>query len=339
MAHEITEYDQMLSVRAMPWHGLGHILTDHPTRSEAQALVHPWEPVTTQMFKRVPMITPDGELRDEYVPVDGSVVVERSDDGRTLGVVNESYGLVTNGELWDVVEAVGKIGTDTRIETAGSLRGGQDVWVLLRMDEPIMVPGDPNGGTVAFLAFQNNHIGLGAFRAQAVNTRIVCANTSSAADTEAHASGYDFTFRHTSKVSTRIEEAKAAVSMWREGIQGWRQVMDHLIGVNVTAEQREEFVQRFQPMPANHLVTDRVRANVEEARGQLREIFNSPTQEGISLTAYGLFQAGIEWVQHERRVRGKDDRARMESYFRRNMLDTSGLRRATLNLVREVALA
>ena len=135
MAHEITEYDEMLSVRAMPWHGLGHVLTDHPTRIEAQSLVHPWEPVTTPMFKRVPSITPEGELRDEFVQVDGSVAVERSDNGHTLGVVNESYGLVTNDEMWDVVEAVGKIGTDTRIETAGSLRGGQDVWVLLRMDE------------------------------------------------------------------------------------------------------------------------------------------------------------------------------------------------------------
>lgn len=101
--------------------------------------------------------------------------------------------------------------------------------------------------------------------------------------------GLGFTFRHTSKVSARIEEAKATVSMWREGVREWQQVRDHLIGVNVTVEQREEFVQRFQPMPADHLITDRVRANVEEARGQLRGIFNSQTQEGISLTAYGLF--------------------------------------------------
>lgn len=323
----------MFSVREMPWHGLGQVLVDNPTREEAQKIATPWEPIETKVYKKEPMVI-NGELSERFVEIEGSKGIERSDNGYTLGVVNDTFGLITNQEMWDVVEATGE-----PIETGGSLEGGKKVWALVRFAEPLMVKGDPNGGTVAFLAFQNGHTGASAFRAQAINTRIVCANTSAAADVESKRNGYEFKFRHTASVGSRIEEAKAAVEMWREGVTVWQNVMEHLVTVKVTQEQRELFVERFQPMPAAHLITDRVRGNVEQARGELRSILAGPTSEGIDLTAYGLFQAGIEWSQHYRGTKGADDTQRMESYFKRNMLTNDGLRSATLKLAQEVAVS
>jgi phage/plasmid-like protein (TIGR03299 family) len=334
MGHEITSTDNMFSVREMPWHGLGDVLMEHPTREEAQAIATPWEPIETAVFKKVPVVTASGELKEEFVEIEGSKGIERSDNGHTLGVVNDSFGIITNTEMWDVVEATGE-----PIETGGSLEGGKKVWALVRFEEPIMVKGDPNGATVAFLAFQNGHTGASAFRAQAINTRIVCANTSAAADAESKKNGYEFKFRHTASVKSRIDEAKAAVEMWREGVTVWQNAMEELVKVTVTPEQQELFVQQFQPMPPAHRITDRVANNVEEARSQLRGILAGPTSEGISLTAYGLFQAGVEWSQHYRGTKGADERSRMESYFKRNMLTDDGLRSATLKLAREVALA
>lgn len=334
MGHEITSTDNMFSVREMPWHGLGDVLMDHPTREEAQAIATPWEPIETAVFKKVPVVTAEGELKEEFVEIDGSKGIERSDNGHTLGVVNDSFGIITNTEMWDVVEATGE-----PIETGGSLDGGKKVWALVRFEEPIMIKGDPNGATVAFLAFQNGHTGASAFRAQAINTRIVCANTSAAADAESKRNGFEFKFRHTASVKSRIDEAKAAVEMWREGVTVWQNAMEELVKVTVTPEQQEIFVQQFQPMPPEHRITDRVRNNVETARDELRSILAGPTSEGISLTAYGLFQAGVEWSQHYRGTKGADERSRMESYFKRNMLTDDGLRSATLKLAREVALA
>lgn len=189
------------------------------------------------------------------------------------------------------------------------------------------------------LALQNSHDGSGSFRAQALNTRIVCANTSAAADVEAQRNGFEFTFHHSSKVSDRIEDAKRAVAMWREGTVMWENAMNSLARVNVTQAQQERFVQEFQPMPPNHLTTDRVRANVEKARAELRGILNGPTQEGIALTSFGLFQAGIEWNQHYRAVKGKDKRGRMESHFKRSMMGDTSLRKSTLALAQEVVNA
>lgn len=338
MGHGITATDDLLSVHEMPWHGIGHVLSDYPTREEAQALVHPWEPITAPLYRYVPEIGDDGELRGRYSEVPGSVLIERSDNGDVLGVVNESYGTVTNGEMWDVVEAVGKIGTDIRIETAGSLEGGRKVWALLRLTEPLRIAGDPNGDTLAFLAFQNGHVANSSFRAQAINTRIVCANTSAAADVEAGRSGYEFTFRHSRNIKDRIEEAKATVAMWRAGITLWQNAMEHLVTVRVTSAQREWFVEQFQPMPPSHLLTERVRNNVEKARSELRGILASVTGEDIHDTAYGLFMAGIEYHQHFRQVKGKDERSRMESHFKRSILSEDGFRKTVLELAQDAAL-
>lgn len=338
MAHMITGTDAMLSVHEMPWHGLGAVLSDYPTREEAQALAHPWEPVEQPVYRRIPQITAEGDLHEEFVEVEGSKVIERSDNGQTLGIVNESFGIVGNGQMWDVIEAVGKIGTDIKIETAGSLEGGKRVWSLLRLTEPIAIKGDPQGETLAFLAFQNGHTGQAAFRAQAVNTRIVCANTSAAADVEAKRHGYEFTFKHTSGVQSRIDEAKATVAMWREGVTQWQMAMEHLITERVSPVQQEWFVTQFQPMPPEHLITDRVRNNVETARNELRGILTSQTQVDISHTAYGLYMAGIEWVQHFRQVKGKDERARMESHFKRSMMGDNALRKSILTVAQEAAL-
>lgn len=333
----ITATDNMFSVREMPWHRLAEPLPDYPTREEAQQIAHPWEPVEAPVFRRVPTII-DGEPTTTYDELTGSKGIERSDNGEHLGVVNSTLGLVTNTELWDIAEAVGKADGDAvKYETAGSLDGGRKVWILLRLAEPLQIAGDPNGATLAYYALQNAHDGSGALRGQGINTRIVCANTSTAADAEAKRSGYEFTFRHTSKVSQRIEEAKAAVEQWRAGIAVWQTAMEHLITVPVTAAQRELFVQEFHPMPASRLVSDRVVRNVETARQQLRDILAGETSADVSLTAYGLAQAGIEWSQHYRATKGNSEQARMESHFKRSMLTTSRLGADTIKLAQAVA--
>lgn len=339
MSHEITSTDSTFSVREMPWMGLldgqVHVLPDNPTREEAQKLVHPWEPIAEPVYRAVPRIGDDGSLYTEYEVIEGQEARVRSDNSAVLGITSTTTGLITNNDLWDVVEAVGSIGTDIEIETGGSLRGGKDVWALVKFANPLTIAGDPNGATLSYLAFQNNHTAEGSFRAQAINTRIVCANTSAAADVEAKRNGYEFIFRHTAKVAERMEEAKAAVAMWREGAQMWQNAMEHLAKAKVTKKQQGIFVEKFQPMPLK--ASERVQKNVEAARDELRAILAGPTSEGIGLTAYGLYMAGIEWDQHYRQVKGKDERSRMESHFRRAVLSHDRLRKDTLVLAREVA--
>lgn len=343
MAHNITERDSLFTVREPAWHGLGEVLSEYPTLSEAKAIAHPWEPVTEPLYAAVPTFTEDGQPTTTYERVEGHVRTVRSDGGH-LGVVGEdSYGLVSNQEMYDVAEVLQGEGEDVMLETGGSLKGGRKVWLLLRLNEPLTVPGDPNGATIAYYALQNSHDGSGSFRGQATMSRIVCDNTAQMADLDAQRRGTEFTFRHSVNVSDRIEEAKSALAGWRKDVEEWNLLQQHMASVRVSPEQVEEFIERFIPAPHAEIISPRVRTNVETARGDLRTILASPTQEGISGTAYGLVQAAVEYSEHYRRTAGRTaggrdpERARAESKFARAYLYRNDLVTSATKIVRQVA--
>lgn len=332
MSHNITDRDGVFSVREAMWHSLGEVLTDYPTREEAQKIAHPWNPVTEPLFRRVPVVTDDGPTV-EYEEVKDSVAVVRDDTNDLIGTVSSTLGesIVSNDELYDVAEALQGKGSDVRYETGGSLFGGRKVWLLLRLNEPLVVKGDPNGATIPYYALQNSHDGSGAFRGQATMTRIVCDNTAHMADMDAEARGTEFVFRHTKSIKDRIEEAKQALAGWRESVEAWQRLTAHLLNTAITPEQRTIFVNEFIPMPVQGLVSDRVIGNVEKARGDLHAILLGETCADINLTAYGLVQASVEYGQHVRRANTA------ESRFKRAYLDRDRLTADAVVLAQEVA--
>lgn len=332
MAHEITETDGVFSVREEMWHGLGTVLADYPTVEEAKKIAHNWEPVSEPVYRQVPFITADGEPDVRFEVIPESVLNVRSDNAASLGVVGKDYTPVSNAEMYEIAEAIeGTEKGSVMLETGGSLRGGRSVWLLLRLREPITVKGDPNGTAIAYYALQNNHDGGGAFRGQGTNVRIVCANTSRAADLDASARGTEFTFRHTKNVAQRIEEARTALAGWRESVQQWRLANEALIATRITTAQAELFIEHFVPMPPARAVSDRVVENIEQARGQIRKILAGPTCEGIDRTAYGLVAAASEYHQHVRAARSA------ESRFKRAYLDKQQILTDAVDIALDVA--
>ena len=344
MTHNITTRDTVISVRDAGWHGLAKVLADYVTPEQARKQAFDWEPIPTPLYRAEPVVAEDGTLSTTYVEIDGTVGVQRSDTGEFFGAVSSEFGETLahtgNKALTEIAEAVEGIAAgDVRVETAGSLKGGRKVWMLLRLNDPIEVAGDPNGATIPYFALQTSHDGSGSFRGQALHTRIICDNTSQAADLEAQGRGTEFTFRHTSGIKDRIEEAKAAVAGWRESIEKWNILMAQLMDVTITPAQRDIFIGEFLPMPVStKTVSPRVLTNIENARGEFYGIINGLTCEGIDHTAYGLVQASIEFQQHVRGVRGDSDLARAESRFKRAYLDRDNLTTVAVNLAREVSL-
>lgn len=335
MSHEITATDATFSVREMPWMGVldgqVNVLDENPTRAEAQALVHPWEPVTEPLYRKVPRITDDGDLVTDLVEATTAVNVLRSDNGAELGSVTPTFGLVTNNEMYDVAEAIQGDGVDVKFETGGSVQGGRKVWLALRLEEALTVPGDPNGTTIPFYVIQNSHDGTGAFRGQATNIRVVCANTMKMADMDAKARGTEFKFRHTTNVKDRIEEAKAALAGWRVSIEDWTLLMNTLIDEKVSPQGVEMFLDRLLPYPPEHLLSLRTRNNVERDRGDWMTAFNSATNEGIGNTAYGLVQVTSEWSEHYRRAHNAETR------FSRAVLNRNDVLTGAVKLARQAA--
>ena len=321
MSHNITSTDNLFVVREPAWHGLGTVLDEYPTRAEAQKLAHNWEPVTSPLFRKEITVSDTGEIRETFVPVETHHEVTRSDNHQFLGVTTTTTSIVKNEEMYDIAEVIQGDSGDVKFETGGSLKGGKKVWLLLRLNEPLMIKGDKETATVMYYALQNSHDGDGSFRGQAVATRIVCDNTAQMADLDATQRGTQFVFRHTSTIQERIEEAKNALAGWRDGVLNYNMQMEHLSSIRVTGEQVETFRNTLIPVPNAKLVSDRVMHNVEEARNDFDLVLASQTSEFISGTSYGLLQAAIEYGQHYRGTRSKTELGRIENRFQRAYLD------------------
>lgn len=165
MGHGITATDSVFSVRQQPWHGIGVVLPEYPTREEAQQLAHPWEPDVEPLYRKI-----DGE----FVEVEDYRLGVRTDNREPLAVNPSAYPYVQNQTLWDMAEAVeGLEPGSVRYETAGSLLGGRKVWVLIALNEPVRIKGDPSE-SIPYLCLQNSHDRTGSFRAQATVVRTIC---------------------------------------------------------------------------------------------------------------------------------------------------------------------
>jgi phage/plasmid-like protein (TIGR03299 family) len=335
--HEITETDQVFSVRQEMWHGLGVVLPDYPTRAEAQALAHPWEPITEPVYRRVPVVQSDGMggsyLVEHYEEIPHEKLRVRSDNNEPLGVTSDSLELVTNAEMYDIAEAIeGEDKGAVRFETGGSLAGGRKVWLLLRLRDPLRVKGDPNGTVIPYFGIQNSHDGKGgAFRGQATLVRPVCANTCQMADLDAEARGTEFAFSHTKNVRERIEQAKQALAGWRDALGRWQSLSEFLMEVPVTKEQATEFIELFIPQPPPHVTSERVLHNVEVGQALMRDILYGETCVGIEGTCYGLIQASVEYSNHYRRA------ASLESRFKRAYLNRDRITADAVALAKQVA--
>jgi phage/plasmid-like protein (TIGR03299 family) len=322
MTAGITATDKTFSVREMPWMGLMdgqvNVLPEFPSRAEAQALVHPWEPISEPLYRQVVFINDAGEpdTRFEPVPTVGNFRSDIPDAKGYLGPVSDTYVTVSNGEMWDVAEAIQNVPQgDVLYETGGSLYGGKKVWIAIRLAEPLVIKGDPHGLSIPFYILQNNHDGAGAFKGSATQIRPVCANTIRQADLDAQARGTEFTFRHSKNVAERVEQARAALAGWRDSLDAYSAMAEELLATKVDAHQEKTFIEQWIYAPEAQMTSDRVKRNIEEARGQWWEVYRSVTCEGITGTAWGLVQAASEYSEHVRRANNAVTR------FRRAVLD------------------
>lgn len=347
--------ESMFSVREMPWHREGIVLGDYPgSWSEARTLAGlDWEPIEAPVYRQTGMRkiqVPQLDLYGmdgldpiykvtSYETVESPIIelnpddkhIVRNDNGAILSVVSKGYTLIGHEEMGAIIEAV--LGqTNVKWETAGSLNAGKAVWVLVKLDEPIELPGDDTV-TYPYMAITNRHDGGGSCALRTTMVRIVCANTMAMAEAEGEKHGAVFSFRHTKNWRDHIEEAKQAVHGARVEMGEYAVMAKELLQIRFTLSMRDRFITEFIPMPSTGIITDRVMGNVERDRNNLRQIFSSTTTAEIAHTAYGAVQAASEWASHIRGTRGSD------SLLNRCIMKNDPLKRKAVKLVREIASA
>lgn len=343
-------FDTGFSVRQPMWHGQGIVLDDYPrdwadARDKAGLL---WEPTVRPAFVQArypeaieaPMadaipLHPGTRQGTDVVtstewmnPLPDHKLIVRDDTEAVLGVVGEGYELVGHGEMGEIVDAL--LGEGAKFETAGSCRGGAQVWALAYLDEPYTVAGDDTE-TLPFLAVLNSHDGSGACKVVATQVRVVCWNTYRAAEMQGERTGQQFTFRHTSGVHDRIAEAKAALAGVRDEAKAWDAMTVELFGMKADSQALDLFVADFIPEPPADVVSPRVRSNIDTARSIFRKLYlDGPTTEAHRGTALGLVDTAVEYLDHVRGFRNRD------TYLGRTLLRPEPLKAKATTLAREV---
>lgn len=348
-------FDMGLAVRQPSWHGEETLLDHHPTLEEARLIAHPWEPEKETLYRRnyvaidaavtdLVLALDEGRLSADDLQKAVTDIIEKAhpevanfkaivrDDTRgLLHVAADTFGLFPNHGLYDIMEVF--LGQGAVIETAGTVNGGRQVYLLAYLPEPFQVPGDPSK-TYPFLAILNAHDGTSALRLLPTDIRVVCWNTFNYASLVAEQSGVQYTFKHSATIAERVEEAKTALSQVRVQSSKYLELATELTGLTVDDESLADFLVDFLPSPEEHgeIITDRVRENILTARKAFKQVyFDSETTEGIRGTGYGLFQAAGEYLDHIRGYRNRD------TYLGRTVLSADKNKGRALEMVRRVA--
>lgn len=313
-------FESGMFVRQAPWHKLGNIIDKAPESiEEARRLAGlEWEP------EAVPIYNAKGE------PIKGWQGIQRNDTQDLLNIARDSYEIVMNQETFEIVWSV--MGQGAYLDTAGSVREGRQVWALAHLDEPMQIAGDPSL-VFPYIVMLTSHDGTAACKVLPTTVRVVCWNTFQMAAREGDRTGIQLSFRHTSKVKDRIEQAKRAIEGTRNFAGAWAEQANHLSNLLVGRKQIEFFVNEFIPPPPPHVtMTDRQADNLLMSRQTLRWLINEgPANEGIRHTAYGLYQAAGEYLDHYRSVHTLD------SYIGRTLLKAEPAKAKAMKLAKEAA--
>lgn len=258
MAHAV---ESMFAVGATPWHGLGKVLVEAPTITDAMVQAGlDWDVILSPV-----------EYKGESLPHLGNVVV-RNSDNKPLGVVGPQWTPLQNAQAFDWF-APFLDSNLCKLETAGSLHGGKVVWVMARITTGDMMVDD--GDEVRkYLLLSNSHDGSQSVRVGFSPIRVVCANTLGMAHRDNQSKL--LRIRHTQGLHYTL-------SMVRETINAADQAF------NATAAQYRKLAQlHINRLDLERYVTQVIAANPRETTAQEK----SKIGEIVELAVHGRGNEG-----------------------------------------------
>lgn len=280
MSHEV---ESMMYVGETPWHGLGRRLENPPTSEEAiKAAGLDWE------VGLKPMIAVDGmEMYDAI----GYRAVMRSDSHGILGVVGTSWKPLQNRDAFRFFDPFIEAGA-AEYHTAGSLKEGQKVWVLAKLQgEPMEIA---KGDVVEkYLLLSNSHDGRYAVNVRFTPVRVVCWNTLTMA--EGDGSAPYLKVYHRGNLTDTMEKVREVVDLTHRTFAA-------------TAEQYRLLARRNVQNLEKYIKT--ALGKDEEGHGKtpyalpkIQELFEGgrgQSNPAIRGTLWAAYNAVTEWVDHRR---------------------------------------
>jgi len=275
-------------VNEAPWHKRGARLDQPATAAEAiTAGGMDWE------VQLQPLYTGDGRT----VPVKDRRVVCRTDrldqaDGGQLGVVGRNFTPLQNREAFGFLDPV--VGEGAAIyHTAGSLRGGRQIWLLAKLPGEVRVVNDDVAEK--FVLLSNSHDGTSAVRVGITPIRVVCQNSLNLA---IRGMG-GLSIRHQPDVLVRVKEAWRLLGFVHQAFETAGGVMQRMATVPMLNNRLDEYFNAVMPTPADD---DELRIKVQARHGRFTDLFETGDGNNIAGTRGSLwaaYNAITQWVDRE----------------------------------------
>lgn len=286
MAHEV---ETMFSVREVPWHGLGTILTEAPNSIAALKLAGlDWEVRSEPVYWNYEYKN-DPLQRQKQIRIPGKFANIRSDNV-ALGVVGKNYKILQNHEAFSFADQlVGMVG-EIKYETAGSLCGGKKVWMLME------IPGSSILGEKykMYLCMVNTFDGQGAIRVVKTPVRVVCKNT---VDLALASASRTWTTRHLGNMSQKLDAARNLLDTTDIYMKALADHAEKEVKIELTRKQAEQFIASL--FKGKDEAAARAKATMERAEEDLRQrFFLAPDIENYRFTRWGMTQALTDSVSH-----------------------------------------
>jgi phage/plasmid-like protein (TIGR03299 family) len=235
MAHEIEVIAgkaQMAYSGDVPWHSLGTRVPDDLTPEQMlDAAGLNWN---------VNLIPAYAKVAGKNVSVGRSALV-RSTDNKILDVVSDDWKPMQNSDAFDFFTDFIAAG-DMSMHTAGSLKGGQIVWALAKVNDGFELFGGDN--VESYLLFTNPHTYGKSIDVRFTPIRVVCNNTLTLSlNTQSD---------NMVKVSHRREfiadQVKETLGIAKEKLETYKEMAAFLGSKRYTNENIVEYYKRVFPL-------------------------------------------------------------------------------------------
>jgi phage/plasmid-like protein (TIGR03299 family) len=303
MAHQIETHGHQaaaLFARTDPWHHLGTTVAGEAfTAEDAMTLGHLGGWNVRKVALSATEVTADGVTT---MDAPGFATVRTNpftDAPEALGVVGSGYTPLQNEEHAQFLNSLADASGAT-FDTAGSLRGGRQVFVTMRMPQHLRI-----GGTDRVdlnIAALNSHDGTSAFRVLVTPVRVVCANTQHAALRD-HVSSWSI--RHTRNAKAAVQAARDCLGLTFAYIEAFQTQAEAMIDTTTTDAQFFDLVADIFGTPDPDAPARVHRTGAQRQRTLAHLWHDADTQSGIRGTAWGAYQAVTEYVDHFAPVRTK----------------------------------
>jgi phage/plasmid-like protein (TIGR03299 family) len=300
MAHalETSNGEVAFALRGEPaWHGLANVLFDKDEHVN-----------TTTMLDSAKLSNWDIQLEDVAVPTDyrydnTNYFVTRTnpfDNGKdVLAIVGSKYKVVQNEQLFDFGDNLLDGGASW--ESAGSIKGGRVVFGSLVIPKEITLDAQgANDKTITYLLVHTSHDGSVSVQASITPVRVVCQNTLNLA---LKGSKQSFKLRHTQSIDGKIAMAREALGMSFTYMDNFEQEAKALFETSINDKQFFDIVNSIYPKPKAE-DTKAQKTKWDNKMVLINGLYHeSPTNENIKGTAWGVFNALTERLDYFKQER------------------------------------